>query len=262
MSTNLVEVSVQAGVFRITLKRADKRNALSRDLLKQLGDAVASAAADKETRVVLLASTGSVFCAGMDLAEMQETATQPDAKAVWQRDTEVYHDLLTSLFRLTVPTLAVVQGPVLAGGVGLVAACDLVVAADTASVALPEPKRGITAAVVLPLLVHRVGATPASWLLLSGEQWTAEAARRAGFFHELTPAASLESRAKALTASILTGAPSALAVTKQHLQACTTSDLERQLIDGMRHSAEARETTDAREGLAAFLEKRKPKWAP
>lgn len=256
----LTRTTFEGGVFRITLSRADKRNALCRESLRQLASAVEAAKSDSNVRVVVLAAEGSVFCAGMDLAEMQETAGKPDAREIWRRDTETYHDLLLAIFRLSVPTIALVQGPVMAGGVGLVAACDLAIAADGATVALPEPKRGITAAVVLPLLLHRVGASAASWLLLSGEAWTAEAARRAGLFHEVVSPAGLSARANALTASVTSGSPAALAVTKAHLHSCTTQDLERQLDEGKRHSAFARETDDAREGLAAFLEKRKPRW--
>jgi methylglutaconyl-CoA hydratase len=262
MSDTLVHTSCLNGVARIVLSRADKRNALSRELLRQLSEAVHKTAADPSARLLVLAADGPVFCAGMDLGEMQDAAGRPDARDVWQNDTQIYLDLVRTLYRLAVPTLAVVQGPVLAGGVGLVAACDLVVASEKASVALPEPKRGITAAIVLPLLLLRVGPAAAGWLLMSGESWSADTACRRGLFHDVVTPENLASRVDALIASILGGSPAALAITKRHLQACASEWLEWQLAAGMRLSAQARETSDAREGLAAFLEKRPPAWTP
>ena len=132
MPEELVRTELSGGVFEIRLSRSAKRNALSRALLHQLMSAVTQAANEPAVRVVTLRAEGSVFCAGMDLAEMQETASRDDASALWARDTDIYCDILRKLFALPVPTLAVVQGPVLAGGVGLVAACDLALAASTA----------------------------------------------------------------------------------------------------------------------------------
>lgn len=242
------------------LNRPSKRNALSRALLEQLRAAVDEAASDRSLRVLVLGAEGPVFCAGMDLGEMQSRAGRPDAEAEWSEDTRLYRDLLLALFELPVPTLAVVQGPALAGGLGLLLACDLVVASEAATFALPEPKRGITAAVVLPLLLHRVGASWSSHLLLSGEAWTSAKGQQAGLCHEVVAKDELETRAETLIQSILTGAPSSLAVTKKHFLDCAARDLRRQLEAGMKLSAEARGTADAREGLAAFLEKRAPGW--
>jgi methylglutaconyl-CoA hydratase len=273
MSEPLVRTTTSRGIARIVLNRPAKRNALSRDLLRQLRAAVDEAARDATVRLVILAAEGPAFCAGMDLGEMQSRAGRSDADAEWAEDTRIYRELLTAIFQLSVPTLAVVQGPALAGGLGLVLACDLgglglvlacdpVLASEAAVFALPEPKRGITAAVVLPLLLYRVGPAWSSNLLLSGESWPASLALRTGLCQEVVPADGLAARAESLAASILTGARSSLAVTKKHLQDCAAADLARQLDAGMKHSAEARAKPEAREGLAAFLEKRSPAWAP
>jgi methylglutaconyl-CoA hydratase len=162
---------------------------------------------------------------------------------------------------LPAPTIAVVQGPALAGGVGLVLACDLVVASETATFALPEPKRGITAAIVTPLLVHRVGVSAASWLLLSGVGMGSARAREIGLCHEVVGAADLGAARDRLIASVLSGAPGALAISKQQLAACN-SEVLRHLLSAVIVSAQARETPEAREGLAAFLEKRPAAWQP
>ena len=257
-----VKTEVEAGVGRLILNRPDKRNALKRQFIEEIGQAVAQLKSDPTLRVLLLTAEGSVFCAGMDLGEMQQRAEADDGPAEWQRDSEVYAEVLSSLFRLTVPTVAVLQGPALAGGMGLVLACDLVVASDNAFFMLPEPARGITAAMVTPFLIHRVGGGPATYMLLSGERITAGRASELGLVHHVVAADELSSRVAQLTSAILTGSPAALAITKRHLMACVGSDPVAQLPTSIQVSAEARETDDAREGLAAFLEKRKPFWQP
>lgn len=260
ISDEIVILTISDGKARIALNRSAKRNALSREMIAKLTEAVEQVAADKSVRLLTLYGVGRVFCAGMDLGEMQDRASQPNAKELWQQDTEVYHDLLVKLFQLSVPTLAMVHGPALAGGMGLLLACDLVLASEEAFFSLPEPKRGITAAVVSPLLVHRIGPGAATSLLLSGENISAADAHRLGLCHDVASAAKLSERERKLTLSILTGAPSALAMTKRHLIDMVWPTLSKQLQAGMEVSARARETEDAREGLAAFLEKREPGW--
>ena len=118
-NNELIRFTLNDGVARITLNRPKKRNALSRELIAQLSQAVEEIAADDSVRLLVLCSTGSVFCAGMDLEEMQDRAGEPNAIELWQQDTQSYHDLLVKLFTLTLPTLAVVQGPALAGDLDL-----------------------------------------------------------------------------------------------------------------------------------------------
>ena len=143
----------------------------------------------------------------------------------------------------------------------MILACDLVLAAEAATYALPEPKRGITAAIVTPLLVHRIGVSAASWLLLSGEGIDAARAREVGLCHEVVASADLVSARDKLITSVLSGAPGALAITKHQLTSCN-SEVLKQLLSAVVVSAQARETPEAREGLAAFLEKRPPAWQP
>ncbi|MFK7766778.1 MAG: enoyl-CoA hydratase/isomerase family protein [Mariniblastus sp.] len=260
-----VNSKIESGVGRITLNRPEKRNALKRDFIVQIGDAVKQLAADESLRVLIIEAEGSVFCAGMDLGEMQQRAESENGKQEWQKDSEVYADLLAAIYELPVPTIAAMQGPALAGGVGMVLACDFIVASDNAFFMLPEPARGITAAMVTPFLVHRIGAGPATHLLLSGEKMTASRASEVGLVHAVTETGSTEMlsvRIDALVASILTGSKSALAITKRHVQNCASGNIIEGLKASIGVSAEARETNDAREGLAAFLEKRKPNWQP
>jgi len=250
------------GVVRLTLNRPQKRNALTRELLSELLAQVNEVAAKPDVRCLVIAAKGQAFCAGMDLVQMQDSAARPDASQVWHADTTLYHDVVAAIFSLPMPTLAVVQGPAIAGGLGIALACDLVLAAEVASFALPEPQRGITAAIVTPLLVYRAGIAGASYLLLSGEGLAAGRAHEIGLCHKVIEAARLTAATDELLRTILSGAPGALAVTKRQLRACAPADVLAQLKRAIGVSAQARETPEAREGLAAFLEKRAPSWQP
>ena len=259
---SLVTLAVSDGVVRLTLNRPQKRNALTRELLVELSAQLKYVALRSDVRCLVLGATGPAFCAGMDLAQMQETAGRPDAAQIWNGDTQLYHDVVAALFELPLPTLAVVQGPAVAGGLGLVLACDLVIATESATFALPEPRRGITAAIVTPLLLYRAGVAGASFLLLSGESLDARGALRMGICHSVVEPVRLTAAADERVRSILSGAPGALAITKQQLRACAAGAVTGQLMRAVAVSAEARETTEAREGLQAFLEKRPPTWQP
>ena len=259
MST-LVQQTLDGGVCRICLNRPDKRNALTREFIEQICLALETLADDDTVRVLVLESAGTVFCAGMDLGEMQQRAASPNSQAEWLEDSRVYGRMLRAIFALPFPTIAAVQGPAVAGGMGMVLACDMVIACETAFFALPEPARGLTAAMVTPLLIHRVGYGAARFLLLSGQRCPATFARSLGICHDVVPLASLTTRVNELIASVLSGSREALRITKEHVAQCTSVDVLAQLEQSTEVSAMARETEDAREGLAAFLEKRKPNW--
>ena len=248
------------GVGRITLNRPDKRNALTRQIIEDMLQAVTAMSANDELRVLLFDATGKVFCAGMDLGEMQERATSANSAEEWNQDSRVYADLLVAIFQLKVPTVATIQGPVLAGGMGFVLACDILIVAESAFFSLPEPMRGITAAMVTPLLVHRIGAGQAGYMLLAGERVSAQKALQIGLAHDVVVDDELQTRTSSLVQAIMTGSQAALAITKKHITDCVTMDVEQEIRKSIEVSAMARSTDDAREGLAAFLEKRKPSW--
>lgn len=258
--SQFVRTELNNGVGRITLNRSEKRNALTRGLIERLDEEICRLKSDCDLRLLILAAEGPVFCAGMDLAEMQQRAGSDNGSAEWQRDSEVYARLLASLFTADVPTVVQLQGPVLAGGVGLVLACDFIIASEGAFFSLPEPQRGITAAMVTPLLIYRAGAGVAGQLLLSGQSLSAARALTLGLCYDVVAAENLSERVTALATSILAGSQSALSITKRHLEHCSGVEVVSQIKQSIAVSAEARETADAREGLAAFLEKRKPAW--
>jgi methylglutaconyl-CoA hydratase len=260
MPDSLVKTEIVDGVATITLDRPAKCNALSRDLIAQLTAAVAHVAADASARVLLVCASGPVFCAGMDLDEMRDRARAVNATAEWEQDATDFRDLLAAILRLDVPTVAVVHGPAIAGGFGIVLACDLVVASTAARFALPELRRGISPAVVSPLLIYRIGTGAAAPILFADQALNGEAAHRVGLCHVLATPENLDSARRELTSSILTGAPQALAMTKRLMRKIAQATLFEQLEAGRKVSAQARRTAEAREGLTAFLEKREPSW--
>jgi methylglutaconyl-CoA hydratase len=260
MSEPLVKLSIRDQSATVILNRADKRNALSRALLAELTQMFEDLHLEKRVKSVILTGAGTVFCAGMDLGEMHATAAGEDPHAQWQRDAEQYHDLLQLMLRFPKPIIAAVNGPAIAGGAGLVLACDLVVASQGAKFGLPEPKRGIVAGLVSPLLAFRVGGGMAGYLLLSAQTIDAARAQSMGLFHEVVPDDVVWVRAAELAKEIATCAPEALLLTKRMLNEIIGEHLSTLLAVGAATSATARTTESAAEGLKAFLEKREPKW--
>lgn len=260
MSNSLLKVHVHESSATIILNRPEKRNALSRAMLAELDRAFDDLHAKREVRAVILAASGPVFCAGMDLGEMLETSKTSGAMEQWHRDAEAYRDLLETMLRFPKPLIAAVGGPALAGGAGLVLACDMVVASDTGTIGLPEPRRGIVAGMVAPLLAFRVGAGHAAYLLLSAMTIPASEAKRMGVFHEIVSADHLWPRANQLAAECAACAPEALLLTKRMLNETIGEQLSTLLSAGAAMSATARTTAAASEGLKAFLEKRDPIW--
>jgi methylglutaconyl-CoA hydratase len=256
----LVKIQVHAHTATVTLNRPEKRNALSRGLLRQLHQALDDLHQERKVRAVILTGAGTVFCAGMDLSEMLATADQPDRLEQWQADSVVYHDLIQAMLRFPKPLVAAVNGPAVAGGAGLVMACDLVVASEKASFGFPEPRRGIVAGMVAPLLAFRIGAAHAAYLLLTARVVEAGEAHRYGLFHEVVADEKIWARANELVAEVARSAPEAVQMTKRLLNETVGESLVSQLAAGAAVSATSRTTEAAAEGLAAFLEKREPQW--
>lgn len=260
MSAPLVRIHIQDHAATVILNRPEKRNALTRALLANLAQALADLHLEKKVRSIILTGAGPVFCAGMDLAEMAETRHSPDAHGLWREDATVYRDLLETMLRFPKPLIAALNGPAVAGGAGLALACDLVIAAETATFALPEPLRGIVAGMVAPLLAFRIGGGQAARLLMTGMSIDAAEARRVGLFHEVLHPDHLWPRASILAQECAKCAPQALQLTKQVLNETVGEQVFTQLGAGAAASAAARTTDAAVEGLNAFLEKRPPRW--
>jgi enoyl-CoA hydratase/carnithine racemase len=257
---SLVRVNIHEHAGTIILNRPQKRNALSRTLLRELDQALDDLHLERKVRAVVLTGAGTAFCAGMDLEEMRETSLQENSHTQWHEDACQYLEVILKIWRFPKPLIAAVNGPAVAGGAGLVLACDIVLAAETATFSLPEPLRGIVAGMVSPLLAFRLGGGQAARLLLTASTIDSTEARRIGLFHEVVHPDHLWPRAVELAAQCARAAPEALLLTKQMLNETIGEHLPTLLAAGAAASASARTTEAAAEGLAAFLEKRSPKW--
>lgn len=256
----LVQVKIHAPSGTIIINRPEKRNALSRELLQQLEQAFRDLHQERKVRVVILTGAGGAFCSGMDLAEMKATQELENPFQQWHEDALQYREIVELMLRFPKPIIAAVNGPAVAGGAGLVLAADLTVAAPSASFGLPEPRRGVVAGMVSPLLAFRVGAGHAARLLLTAESVTAADAHRMGVYHELTGEDQVWARAHQVAVECARSAPEALQLTKKMLNETIGEHLATLLSAGAAASATARTTEAAQEGLKAFLEKREPQW--
>jgi methylglutaconyl-CoA hydratase len=244
----------------IILNRPDKRNALSRQMLEDIAQALDDLHQERKVRAVILTGAGTAFCAGMDLAEMQATSQQPDAWAQWHHDAVQYRELIDKMLLFPKPIIAAVNGPAVAGGAGLMLASDIVIGTPEARFGLPEPRRGIVAGLVSPLLVFRIGGSHAANLLLTARLIEPAEAQRIGLFHEVVKSDFVWARAQEIAGEVAKCAPEAIQLTKKMLNETIGEHLGTLLSAGAAASATARTTEAAREGLAAFLEKREPKW--
>jgi methylglutaconyl-CoA hydratase len=244
----------------LTLNRPDKRNALNRALVAALEAALRQARDQADSRCVLLTGAGPAFCAGMDLGELAQILEQPAEQSQTWEDVHQLANLYDLIYHFPKPTLALVNGPALAGGAGLVSVCDLALAVPEARFGYPEVRRGLVAALVLPHLLRHVGERLARYLLLTGELIDAAEACRWGLINAVVPASDLLSTGCAWARSLAQGGPHALARTKELLRQCSRQALSiEQLVQA---SAAPRLTEECRQGLRAFFARQPPPWAP
>jgi methylglutaconyl-CoA hydratase len=254
--TPLVLYESRSPAVVITINRPDKRNALSRALIGSLTEAFERAKADAAARCVLFTGAGPAFCAGMDLTELSETI-EAERAVIWD-DALKLSKLFNLIYTLPKPTIAVVNGPAVAGGAGLVSVCDLAVAASTAVFGYPEVRRGLVAALIMPHLMRHVGERTARWLLLAGEMIDAAAAERCGLINAAVPSDQLLTKADAWVAAIAQGGPDALARTKDLLHQFSRQAMS--VEEAAQASAAPRLTEECRQGLKAFFAKQAPPW--
>ena len=189
----------------IILNRPEKRNSLNRAMLAELQQAFEDFHLERQVRAVVLTGAGSAFCAGADLGEMQETSRMQNAQTQWYHDTVQYKELIELMLRFPKPIIAAVNGPALADGAGLVLASDIVVGTPEAAFGFPEPRRGLVAGLVSPLLVFRIGGGYAANLLLTAQLIDAAEAHRLHVYHELTKSETIWARAHELAALCAVG---------------------------------------------------------
>ncbi len=259
MSPSLVIREDLGPVVLLTLNRPEKRNALSRALLSQLRDAFDHTLADSTIRAVVISGAGSAFCAGMDLHEANELDDSADAEPRSIATLREFGDLIHRLHTSPKPVIAAVNGDAIAGGAGLMAACDLVVLAESAFIAYPEVRRGLVPAIVMHDLYRQVGDRRARQLVLTGDRISSETALAWGLVNRVTTAELCVKEAAEIAHSLVQCAPEAMAWSKRLLD--ETSHRPAELASAAAVSASVRQTGEAREGIRAFVEKRLPAWA-
>jgi methylglutaconyl-CoA hydratase len=247
------------GIGRITLNRPEVRNAFDEALIAALANAFAELDADTSVRAVVLAGNGPAFCAGADLNWMKRMAGYGHEENV--RDARALADMLAALERMAKPTIARVHGPAFAGGTGLVAACDIAVGTPEAKFSFSEAKLGLSPATISPYVMRAIGPRAASRYFLTAEVFGVEEALRIGLLSALVQAAELDAFIGQLLDHLLAGGAAAHARIKELVRDVAGRPIDDKLkAETARRIAEIRASPEGKEGIASFLEKRKPSW--
>lgn len=256
---DVLQVERRGPAAWLWLNRPEQRNALSDELQDALAQLLKALEKDAEVRVLVLAGRGQAFCAGGDLSRMEQAAKQKNPKS--RTGSAGFAELLHRMHTYPKPLVARVHGAAFAGGMGLVCACDLVVAAEEAEFCLPEVRIGLVPAMISPYIVRALGEQQARRYMLTGERLGAREAHRIGFVHECVPAAQLDERVVKFAAQLAQAGPQALARSKKLLAKVGQAEIGPKL-SALTTSVfvEARAGEEAREGIRSFLEKRKPRW--
>jgi len=253
-----VLIADEEAVRTITLNRPERRNAMTPEMQREL-IAVLEESAASSCRVIVLRGAGEAFCSGLDLTALQQMNNKTAAEH--REDAEQIATLFRTLYELPKPTIAAVHGAAIAGGAGLATLCDFTLAAPAAKFGFTEVKIGFVPALVSAFLTLQIGDKRARDLLLTGRIIDAAEAHRLGLVNEVMPSESLAARVRALAQVLAANSPESLAASKRLLAAQNKIWLDAAIAQAMEANAQARESKDFREGVAAFLEKRKPVWA-
>lgn len=259
MTFQALEIELNSPVATIWMNRPIMHNAFDEILIAELTAALITLDADNDVRVVILAGRGKSFSAGADLNWMKRAANNGlddnlnDARALAR--------MLRTLAEMKKPTIARVQGAALGGGMGLAAACDIAVAASNAVFATSEVKFGIIPSAISPYVLRAIGARQAYRYFQSAERIDAERAREIGLVHETVEAPQLDAKVQEIVEALLLGGPLSQAAAKDLIRAVNGQSINETLIEDTAHRiAYLRATPEAREGIAAFLDKRPPNW--
>lgn len=247
------------GVARITLNRPDIHNAFNDELISRLEAAIAEVRGNGQVRAVLLGAAGQSFSAGADLNHMKRTAGYSRADNL--ADAKVMAELLHAIHTLDKPVVARVQGSAYGGGLGLIAASDIAISADSAKFMLSEVRLGLIPAVISPYVIGAIGARQARRYFLTGERFDAAEARRIGLVHAVVSGESLDATVNALLADLAKCGPSAVAAAKALVADVAGREIDAAVRDDTAaRIADLRAGAEGREGVAAFLDKRRPAW--
>jgi methylglutaconyl-CoA hydratase len=258
MDYKTLRLSNDASIATITLSRPEKRNAISYELIEELLGAL-DELAHSSALVLILTGEGKAFCSGMDLENLKVlTGRSPDKNL---KDSETMAQLFRALYDFPRPTIAAVNGAAIAGGCGLATLCDFTLAVPEAKFGYTEVRIGFVPAVVSTFLLRQIGEKRARDLLLTGRIIDADEAYRIGLVNEIVSAEDLMARARALAVQLLENSPASLLCTKRLLSDYARGELDSQIRSAVKENAAIRATSDFREGISSFLEKRKPRWS-
>jgi len=246
-------------VATVTLSRPEVRNAFNDEVIAELTQTFTQLGQDPQVRTIVLAAQGPAFCAGADLNWMRRMADYTHAENL--ADAACLAEMLRVIYTCPKPTVARIQGDVYAGGLGLVAACDMAVSVDSAGFCLSEVKLGLIPATISPYVVRAMGARAAHRYFLTAERFDAGEALRIGLVHAVVRADQLDAKVAELTHALVSASPNAVKVCKALLHEVAGKDIDATLIA---HTvdciADIRASDEGREGVSSFLQKRKPSW--
>ena len=256
-----LQLQFDNGVATVTLNRPEVRNAFNDEVIAEMTAVFSELGERAEVRCIVLAGNGTAFCAGADLNWMKRMAgyTRDENLA----DAAALANMLRVLYRCPKPTIARVQGDVYAGGTGLVAACDIAVSVDTAWYCLSEVKLGLIPATISPYVIRAMGERAAHRYFLTAERFSAAEALRVGFVHEVVTADRLDAKVGELAQALVQAGPAAVKACKELVQGVGGRNITPLLIDRtVQNIADIRVSDEGREGIQAFLGRRRPGWLP
>jgi methylglutaconyl-CoA hydratase len=259
MNWQSIDITMHGRVATVTLDRPDVRNAFNEATIAELALAFDELGRDEDVRAIVLAANGAAFCAGGDLNWMKQMAAYSDAEN--RADAAKLADMLRTIYLCPKPVVAKVQGDCYAGGMGLVAACDITVAVDTAHFCLSEVKLGLIPATISPYVIKAMGENAARRYFLTAERFSAREAHRIGFVHEVVAADELDASVAAIVKALVNNSPNAVKEAKVLVRDIAGRAVDNALLaDTAERIAAIRASGEGREGVASFLEKRKPSW--
>ncbi len=259
MDFQTLTVSIAEGVATVTLNRPELRNAFNEDAIHELAVAFAALGTTDNVRAIVLAANGPAFCAGGDLNWMKKMAGYSEEEN--QQDAMRLADMLRTIYLCPKPVVARVHGDCYAGGMGLVSACDIVVASENAAFCLSEVKLGLIPATISPYVIKAMGEQAARRYFLTAERFDATEAHRIGLAHEVVPADQLDDKVGAIVRALLGNSPNAVTQAKKLVREVVGQPVgDTLLIDSANRIAAIRASEEGREGVTSFLEKRKPNW--
>ena len=259
MDYQTLTIAITDKVATVTLNRPELRNAFNEGAIAELALAFDELGRNELVRAIVLAANGPAFCAGADLNWMKKMAGYSHDEN--HADALRLADMLRTIYLCPKPTVAKVQGDCYAGGMGLVAACDVVVAAEGVNFCLSEVKLGLIPATISPYVIKAMGEQAARRYFITAERFDAAAAQRLGFAHEVVPMEALDTTVAGIVKALVSNSPHAVAQAKTLVREIVGQPVTDALLDDTaRRIAEIRASSEGREGVSSFLEKRKPSW--